>query len=43
MGSVDQVTEEAKKWHIQNLNWDKKRLDALVTHWHKAVKVTEIM
>jgi hypothetical protein len=43
LGSVDQVTEEAKKWCVQNLNWDKKKTDALVTRWHKAVKVMEIM
>lgn len=43
LGSVDQITEEVKKWSVQNLNWDNKRTDALVTCWHKAVKVMEIM
>jgi len=43
LGSADQVTEEVKKWRVQNLNWDKKRIDALVTWWHEALKVMEIM
>jgi hypothetical protein len=30
LGSVDQVNKEVKKWHVQNLNCDKKRTDALV-------------
>lgn len=43
LGSDDKVTEEVKKWlWIQNSNWYKKRIDALVSRWHKTVELMEI-
>jgi histone-lysine N-methyltransferase SETMAR len=43
-GSDDKVTEEEKKWlRVQDSDWHKTGIHALVSHWRKAVKLMEIM
>jgi hypothetical protein len=38
--SDDDVIEEAKKWlRVQNSNWYKKGIGALVSYWLKAVEI----
>jgi hypothetical protein len=39
-GSLDEVTEEAKKWlRVQNPDWYTKGINAVFAHWHKMVEI----